>query len=96
MSGQMKDYTKLRELLEKETYPLEYLHKFIGRNTPAFSKSVSELEAKFSSRLKRQGSRKSSGDHHLALTYVFSADSADQVIEMLKATDIVFDLLMVL
>jgi putative lipoic acid-binding regulatory protein len=96
MARTPKDYTKLRQLLEEqETFPLSYLHKFIGRNSPAFAQGLAELEQRFPD-LKKQTARKSQGDAHLAMTYVYVARNVDDVIVLLEATDQIEDLLVVL
>jgi hypothetical protein len=91
-----KDYTKLRELLlAQERFPLQYLHKFIGKNTPSFDQGVADWQAQHplavcqSNRLSRNGG-------HRAMTYVFTAGTVDELISMLEATDRITDLLMVL
>ena len=90
------DYAKLRELLqEQETFPTKFLHKFVGRNTSAFQQAVETLERRFPS-AKRQTSRTSAGQKHLALTYELAAQSADEIIELLEATHRLDDILIVL
>lgn len=92
-SGQ---YDKLRELLEaQETFPFQYTHKFIGRNTQAFLDSVSALEKQFP-KARRVTERKSGDNQHLALTYTLEADSADDVISLLQATSLLNDLRVIL
>ncbi len=91
-----KDYDALRKLLEtEETYPFEYMHKFTGRDTPAFRESLARFEARFP-KLKKQGERPSGSGTYAAVTYLFHAESAEQIIEMLKATGEVEDLILVL
>lgn len=89
-------YARIRALLEaQETFPFDYTHKFIGRNTPAFQVSVAALEQKFPKA--RRVSERLSGDRvHIALTYVLSADHPDEVIALLQATMLVEDLKIVL
>ncbi len=96
MPREPKDYTKLKALLEsQESFPIEFIHKFIGRNTPAFATGVAELERRHPE-LKLQHSRMSQGDAHVALTYTFQAASADAIIVVLRATDEIPDLAYVL
>ncbi len=96
MPTQPKDYSQLKALLEsQEKFPTTYLHKFIGKNTVAFHGGVSGLEKRFAT-LTLELSRESVGGKHVAKTYRFGASSADEIIELLKATDQVPDLLMVL
>ncbi len=91
-----KDYSTLRELLsEQEKFPLRYLHKFIGKNSPAFLMGVQCLEAAFP-KLKQQSRRESGAKAHVALTFEFEADSADEVIQVLEATEVLPDLVLVL
>ena len=91
-----KDYTKLKELLmAQEKFPIDYLHKFIGKNSPQFATSVATFERKFPG-IKLTSSKMSKGDAHVALTYVFQAYDADSVVELLKATDIIEDILVIL
>jgi putative lipoic acid-binding regulatory protein len=96
MAREPKDYTKLKALLEaQETFPLDFIHKFIGRNSPAFAAGVAELERRHPE-LKLQHSRMSQGDAHVALTYTFRAESADAILVVLRATDEIADLIYVL
>jgi hypothetical protein len=89
------DYNKLHALLDKETYPLAYTHKFIGRNTARFTTGVQALEAKFP-KLTLQTARTSKGEAHLALTYEIVAENAGEIIEILEATGQLEDLHLVL
>jgi hypothetical protein len=91
-------YEKLRELLDAESYPHRYVHKFIGRKTPAFLKSVEELEAEFPEAVK-VSSRESAGtsaEPFLALTYELVADTPDEIIDLLEATHQLDDLKIIL
>ena len=89
-------FEKFRKLLE-ETYlfPANYVHKFIGKNSAPFRKSVAEFEGKFVG-LKRTGERLSANGGHLALTYDFLAGNAEDVVELAKATHEIDDLIYVL
>jgi putative lipoic acid-binding regulatory protein len=90
------DFSKLKELLEEqETFPTQFLHKFVGRNTPEFARAVAELEKRFPS-AKLQISRTSASQAHLALTYQFGAGSADDIVALLVATHALDDILVVL
>jgi len=92
----VRDYSRLKELLEKgETFPLDFMHKFIGRNTEAFEKSVREFEKLFPKAIK-QSARTSKGDAHLALTYTFRADNADEIVMLIDSTYQITDVLIVL
>jgi putative lipoic acid-binding regulatory protein len=89
-------YAKLRALLEEqETFPYEYTHKFIGKNTKAFAVSVTALEQKFP-KARRVSERHSGDQAHVALTYVLLADTPDDVIALLQATMLLDDLKIVL
>ncbi len=90
------DYTRLRELLENESYPHRYTHKFIGRKTEAFAASVAVFEQRFP-RAARTGERESGGGAaYLAYTYELLADSPDEIIELVRATAEIADLKMIL
>ena len=91
-----KDYEKIRELLEEqETFPIDFMVKFIGRNSAKFRAGCQAFEARFPA-LRPQSSRESSGGNHLAQTYILAANGADEVIEVLKATALIDDVLIVL
>jgi putative lipoic acid-binding regulatory protein len=89
-------FLKFRQLL-KDTYlfPANYTHKFIGKNTDLFRNSVAEFEGKFVG-LKRVGEKQSANGNHLALTYDFLAGTAEDIIDLAKATYLVGDLLYIL
>ncbi len=90
------DYAKLKALLEEqETFPHDFMLKFIGRNTPAFLEDVAKLEADYPT-LEQQTARKSAGDANVALTYVYPADSADAIVELLKRVSALRDVRVVL
>lgn len=89
-------FDKFRRLLvETYLFPANYTHKFIGKNSENFKVSVTEFEGKFVG-LIRTGEKKSASGNHLALTYDFLAGSADDIIELAKATHLVSDLLYIL
>ncbi len=89
-------YDKLRGLLEsQETFPFDYTHKFIGRNTPSFFQSVAALEAQFP-KARRVTERRSADDKHVSLTYLLNADNADEIIALLQATSLLNDLRVIL
>jgi putative lipoic acid-binding regulatory protein len=89
------DFEKLRGLLEKETYPHEYIYKFIGKNSHRFTQGLHALEGAFP-KLAVRGSRESSGGQNLAVTYMLVALNADEIIEVLDAVTKVDDLLVIL
>jgi len=91
-----KDYTRLRELLlEQECFPVKYLHKFIGKNSPQFDAALQAWRTQYPDAV-CQSDRHSSNGGHRALTFVVPAQNVDQLIEMLKHTDQLADLVMVL
>lgn len=91
-------YLKLKELLEaQETFPLDYIVKFIGKNTQSFADDVSALE-KARPALKLQ-SRRESGQtgSHVAYTYTLTAAAdADTIIDLLIDVSKLRDVLVVL
>lgn len=97
MSEEKKDsFDKFRQLLiDTYLFPADYTHKFIGKNSELFSQGVTEFEARFIG-LRRTGERKSASDAHLALTYVFIAGNAEDIIELAKATYEIPDLIYIL
>jgi putative lipoic acid-binding regulatory protein len=89
-------FDKFRTLLtETYLFPANYTHKFIGKNSDLFLAGVSAFEGKFVG-LKRTGEKQSASGAHLALTYDFLAGSAEDVIELAKATHLIDDLLYIL
>jgi putative lipoic acid-binding regulatory protein len=94
----MKDdpFASFRELLNKTyQFPTQYLHKFIGKNSPIFRQSVLEFEQKFIG-LKKTGENLSASSAHLALTYDYLAASADDVIQLTQETSKINDLIYIL
>jgi hypothetical protein len=91
-----KDYARLRELLvTQERFPLEYLHKFIGRNTPAFDAGVQAWKDRHRP-ISCPSDRLSASQGHRSITFVLQMDTVDELIAMLEATDAIPDLVMVL
>ena len=92
----LDEFQKFRELLEKSyLFPASYLHKFVGRNSPAFHEGVREFEEKFVG-LKRASEKKSASGEHIALTYSFTAGNAEDIVDLSKATHRIPDILFVL
>lgn len=90
------DFTKLRALLEsQETFPHDYVHKIIGRNTAAFTEGVQRLEISFPY-IRLETARTSKGEAHLALTYTIQAQNPDQIIDVLRETGNLVDLHLIL
>jgi hypothetical protein len=89
-------FEKFRQLLiDTYFFPANYTHKFIGKNSPLFETGVIEFEAKFVG-LKRTSEKLSASSNHLALTYVYVAGSAEDIIDLAKATHLIPDLIYIL
>jgi hypothetical protein len=96
MPSPKKDMSRLRALFEaQEEFPLDYTHKFIGRNTPTFEQGVAEWRRKFTP-IACPSDRLSANQAHRSLTFVLRMDTVDALIAMLEATDEIPDLVMVL
>lgn len=92
----MKDYLKLRELLiEQNQFPTNFVVKFIGKNSSSFHSGVRAFESEHQS-LKSVSKRESAKGTHLALTYNFTAPSADSIIEILQRVAQIADVEIVL
>jgi putative lipoic acid-binding regulatory protein len=95
----MATSARLRELLELESYPHLYTHKFIGHNTDAFLAALVELEVLFP-KARRVGHRESGngqqGGRYLALTYELPAESVDEIVALIDATGELVDLKLIL
>lgn len=92
----VKDYRNLKSLLEQqECFPVQFMHKFIGRNSPRFAEGVARFEKRFP-QIKLRSTRKSSGEAHVALTYTFEATDADEIIGIIRATGTIDDVLVIL
>jgi putative lipoic acid-binding regulatory protein len=78
---------KLRALLEEETYPLEYVHKLIGKNEPEFHAALAGLEQEFPE-LVRQGERMSGSQKHLSVTYVLMAQDVEIILRLVRRSQI--------
>jgi putative lipoic acid-binding regulatory protein len=89
-------FAKFKELLEKEhQFPLQYIHKIIGKNSPIFLQSVAEFEKKHIG-LKRTGEKKSASGEHVSLTYEYHAANADDVIALQVETQKINDLIYII
>lgn len=87
-------FTKFRDLLNSNhQFPCPYTHKFIGKNSEIFKKSVEEFENKFIGLVKSSEKLSASGKH-CSLTYEYLAINADDVvnlaIETYKINDIIY------
>jgi len=81
--------------LSKESFPVEYLHKVIGKNSFAFQQGLMGLERKFPSMV-RKVERKSSGAAHVAVTYSLVAGSSTEILALRRETALVPDLTLIL
>jgi putative lipoic acid-binding regulatory protein len=72
-------------LASQHTFPCGYTHKFIGKNTVAFTTAVERLEGRFGA-LRLEKARESKGGAHIALTYVFAALDPDDIIALFEET----------
>ena len=63
--------------------------------TPAFSESLTILEADFPT-AQRVGERRSGGDRFIAYTYELHAESPEDIVRLLEATHLLADLKMIL
>ena len=96
MHSPKKDMSRLRALFEaQEEFPIDYTHKFIGKNTPAFDRGVAEWKKKFTP-IKCPSDRLSANQAHRSLTFVLRMENVDALIAMLEGTDDIPDLVMVL
>jgi putative lipoic acid-binding regulatory protein len=90
------DFSRLKAMLEEhETFPHDFTLKFIGLNTAAFRKGVQELATSFPKLLK-QTERQSPNGSNVSLTYVFPAESAQEIVELLERVSKIPDVRMVL
>jgi hypothetical protein len=89
-------FQKFRELLNSTyLFPCNYIHKFIGKNSPIFLQSVRDFEMKFIG-LNKTAVRMSASGNHMALTYDYLAGSADEIIELTRETRKIHDLIYIL
>jgi hypothetical protein len=84
-------YARLREVLARETFPMNCTHKLIGANTPAFEAGLDVFESGIQG-LVRSQVRESQNKGHLSVTYQFTAPSIEAMIDMLEASSKVPDL----
>ena len=91
-----KNTDRIRQLLEGETFPLRYVHKFIGKNTTEFREAVKALSKQFPAAT-CEGFRESGETHaYLAYTFVQMAADAGEVVDFLEATALLQDLKLIL
>ncbi len=87
---------KFKDLLNSNhQFPLNYVHKIIGANTPVFLNSIKEFEAKFIG-LKRTVEKQSASGKHLSLTYEYVAANAEDVVLLTTETQKINDLIYIL
>lgn len=89
-------YTNLRALLENETYPHFYTHKFIGRHTPIFLEAVETFKAKFAYLTLSTQFRLSTKGDYISFTITFMAATAEDIITVIEATSQLPDLKIIL
>jgi hypothetical protein len=90
------DFDRLKALLEEqETFPHDFTLKFIGLNTPVFLESVKEFESEFPI-LRKQADRLSANAANLAITYIYKAANADEIIALLKRVSQIRDVRVIL
>jgi putative lipoic acid-binding regulatory protein len=92
----MRDYSKLLELLrDQEVFPLEYTHKIIGAQTSAFEDGIQELIRQHPG-LKIATRRETQDRAHVAVTFQYTAQRAEDVIILLEASHQVPDVRVIL
>jgi hypothetical protein len=95
-TGSARDYSRLKALLESEhAFPHDFIVKFIGRNSGPFHQGVAALEAEYPA-LRMRSRRESAKAAHVALTYVYPAQSAEAVIRILERVATIEDLQVIL
>lgn len=92
----MADYEKLRALLDHETYPHTYIHKFIGLNTETFRDGLERLEERFPEAIRVSERESGEGANFLAVTYELEAQNPDEIIELLRTTTTLADVKVIL
>lgn len=91
----MDHYESLLEKLKKEPYPHVYTHKFAGDNTLEFLESVANFEKLFPM-LQLEIKRMSHEGRYVAYTFSFTAESAEQIIHVIKMTALIQGLRIIL
>src|SRR4051794_19020653 len=89
------DLDRLKVLLENESFPHDFTVKFIGSNSRTFADGVRAFEAGYP-QLRKQAERRSANDANLALTYVFPAQNADEIVSLLKRVSEIPDVKVIL
>ena len=88
-------FDKLQELLAKETFPLTFTFKVVGRSTEAFRNGARELESLHPG-LKLTATRDSAQGNHVSLTYIHEAESAEIIIAVYRSIQALPDVLFML
>ncbi|MDR3606814.1 MAG: DUF493 family protein [Oligoflexia bacterium] len=95
-SKKSADFGRLRTLLENhESFPVEFPVKFVGKNSETFKAGTKRFEADHPF-LKQTSCRVSAKGNHLAYTFAFTAESPDQIIQVLEAVHQIEDILVIL
>jgi putative lipoic acid-binding regulatory protein len=89
------DWTKLSELLAKETYPLPYILKLIGKNTPQFEESLQQFE-QVHVRLSRVSSRITPNGKSVSVSYQWVAQGPDEIIAVYERASQLAELMVLL
>lgn len=89
-------FTDLRLLLENESFPQTYVHKFIGLQTETFLHAVQALIAEFSGAKLIVSFRESKKKDYIAYTFSWEAISPDEIIQLIEKTGKLPDLKMIL
>ena len=77
------DLSRMREILEKETYPSRYVQKVVGNNNDIFRGDLATLEAKLT-RVVRTGDRLGGSGKYLSVTYELMADTPEEILELIR------------
>lgn len=88
-------YDKLKELLAKETYPHTFPFKFIGKKTPLFLTGVQNLELRHPD-LTLHSQRETKSQNHISYTYLFEAQSLDDIVAVFQEIEKLPELLLIL
>jgi len=91
-----KDTTSLRALLALEQFPLTYLHKFIGKNTPAFHAAVAAMEARFPSAVRVTVRLSGVNQTYVAYTLSLNAKDPEEIVALWSATADLAELTLIL
>ncbi len=76
---------RLRELLDSEPYPRDYVHKFIGKNTEVFRAAVTEMLGLWP-QARAHPTRESSNGAYISVSWTVRITSADDVEKLMTTT----------